>query len=77
MGNTKLLISSSNYAKRQLNVCSGGDLCSPFFSNVLETPCMRVGRLMNEGRFPAGGRFHFLLPSQTLPLLAKLLNMNI
>ena len=67
-----MLISSSNYAERQLNVCSGGDLCSPFFSNFSETPCMKVGfnvrislRLMNEGRFPAGGRFHFLLPSQT------------
>ena len=22
---------------------------------------------MNEGRFPAGGRFHFLLFSETLP----------
>ena len=41
---------------------------------------------MNEGRFPAGGRFHFLLSPETLPLLAgnslsliqkaKLLNMN-
>ena len=94
MRNTALLIYSSKYAKRQLNVCSGGDLCSPFFSNFSETPCMKVGFdvrislvcLMNEGRFPAGGRFHFLLPSQTLPLLAgnslsviqkaKLLNMN-
>ena len=84
-----MLISSSNYAKRQLNVCSGGDLCSPFFSNFSETPCMKVGfdvRIMNEDRFPAGGRFHFLLPSQILPPLAgngllviqkaKLLNMN-
>ena len=43
MGNTTLLISSSNYAKRQLNVCSGGDLCSPFFSNFSETSCMKVG----------------------------------
>ena len=32
-----------NYAKRQLNVCSGGDLCSPFFINFSEPPCMRVG----------------------------------
>ena len=43
---------------------------------------------MNEGRFPGGGRFHFLLSSWTLPLIAdagnslsviqkgKLLNMN-
>ena len=47
---------------------------------------MYFPHLMNEGRFPAGGRFHFLLPSQTLPLLAgnsllvirraKLLKMN-
>ena len=66
MGNTTLLISSSNYAKRHINVCSGGDLCSPFFSNLSETPCVKIGfeckdflRLMNEGRFPEGGRFHF------------------
>ena len=38
-----LLISSSNYAKRQINVCSGGDLCSPFFSNFSGTPCVKVG----------------------------------
>ena len=41
---------------------------------------------MNETRFPAGGRFHFLSSSETLPRLAgnsllviqkaKLLNMN-
>ena len=30
IGNTTLLISSSNYAKRHINVCSGGHLCSPF-----------------------------------------------
>ena len=28
--------------KRHLNVCTGGDLCSPFFSNFPETPCMKV-----------------------------------
>ena len=39
MGNATLLISSSNYAKHQINVCSGGDLCSPFFSYFSETPC--------------------------------------
>ena len=43
-------------------------------------------RLMNEGRFSAGGKFHFLLSSEILPLFAenslyviqkaKLLNMN-
>ena len=43
MENTALLISNSNYAKRHINVCSGGDLCSPFFSNVSETPSMKVG----------------------------------
>ena len=41
--NTTLLISSSNYAKCQLNVCPEGDLCSPFFSNFSETLCMKVG----------------------------------
>ena len=52
---------------------------------------MKIGfesflRLMNEGRFPEGGRIHFLLSSCTLLLLArksllviqkaKLLHMN-
>ena len=35
--NITFLISSSNYAKGKLNVCSGGNLCSPFFSNFSET----------------------------------------
>ena len=43
MGNTALLISSSNYAKRHINVCTGGDLCSSFSSNFSETHCMKVG----------------------------------
>ena len=43
MGNTALSISSSNYAKRHINVCSGGNLCSPFFSNFSETSFMKVG----------------------------------
>ena len=43
MGNTTLLVSISNYAKRLINVCSGGDLCSPFFSNFSETPCVKIG----------------------------------
>ena len=30
-------------AKRHTNVCSGGDLCSPFYSNFSETPCIKVG----------------------------------
>ena len=67
MGNTRLLISSSNYAKRHINVCSGGDLCSPFFSNfsIWDTLCedwfwcKDFLRLMNEGRFAESGRFHF------------------
>ena len=42
-GNATLLISSSNYAKHHINVCSGGDLCSPFISNFSETPCVKVG----------------------------------
>ena len=43
MGNTTLLISSSNYAKHHINVCSGGDLCSPFISIFSETLCVKVG----------------------------------
>ena len=43
MGNTTLLISSSNYSKHHINLCSGGDLCSPFISNFSETPCVKVG----------------------------------
>ena len=35
MGDTTLLISNSNYPKLHINVCSGGDLCFPFFSNFL------------------------------------------
>ena len=38
MGNTTLLIYSSNYAKCQLNVCSGGDLCSSFLAIFLKHP---------------------------------------
>ena len=67
MGNITLLISSSNYAKRHINVCSGGDLCSLFLATFLRHP-LKVGfdvRIslvcMNEVRFPAGGRFHFLV----------------
>ena len=43
MGNTTLLISSSNYAKHHINVCSIGDLCFPFISNFSETPFAKVG----------------------------------
>ena len=77
----ELLKNGKNYIvdfqfKGHINVCSGGDLCSPFFSNFSETPCVKIGfedflPLMNEGRFLEGGRFHFLLSSQTLLLLAK------
>ena len=72
MGNITLLISSSTYAKCHINVCAGGDLCSLFSSNSFETPCMKVGfdvRIfliwMIEECFPEGGRFHFLLSSET------------
>ena len=77
MGNTTLLISSSNYAK----TCAQEVICVPrFLAIFLKHP---VWRLVS---FPAGGRSHFLLSSWTLPLLvgnsllviqkAKLLNMN-
>ena len=76
-GNTTLLISSSNYAKRHINVCLRGHLCSLFFSNFSEIPCVKIGfyvndflRMMNESRFPECERFHFLLSSWTLLLLA-------
>ena len=42
-GNTTLLISSSNYAKRHINVCSGDDLCSPVLAIFLKHPVMKVG----------------------------------
>ena len=42
-GEITLLISSSNYVKRHINLCSGGDLCSPFFSNFSETLCVKAG----------------------------------
>ena len=35
MGDTTLLISSSIYAKRHINTCSGGNLCSPFLAIFL------------------------------------------
>ena len=43
VGNTALLISISDYAKCHINVRSGGDLCSPFFGNFSETPCLKIG----------------------------------
>ena len=43
MGNTALFISSSNYAKTPYICVTGGNLCSPFFSNFSETLCMKVG----------------------------------
>ena len=67
-----------------MNVCLGGDLCSPFFSNVSEIPCVQIGfnvndfiRMTNESRFPECGRFHFLLSSETLLLLAGTAVVNI
>ena len=48
-GCPKILLKMGNIAfpiettlKRHINVCTGGDLCSPFFSNFSETPCMKV-----------------------------------
>ena len=54
---------SSNYAKRHINVCSGGDLCSPLFNNFSETPYMKVGldvrislvRVLSTGGGGGGG----------------------
>ena len=51
-------VESLNHAKRHLNVCSGGDLCSPFFDNFSETHCIKVGldvrtsliRVLSTGR---------------------------
>ena len=40
MGNTAFV---DFQFKLCLNVCTGGDLCSSFFSNFSETPCMKVG----------------------------------
>ena len=89
LGNTTLLISSSNYAKRHINVCLGGDLCSPFFSNFSEIPCVKIGfnvndflRMMNESRL--GDSIFFCLPrlystcgdSLFVIQKAKLLHMN-
>ena len=49
---------SSNHAKRHINVCSRGDLCSLFFNNFSGTHCMKVGldvrislvRVLSTGR---------------------------
>ena len=49
---------SSSHAKCHINVCSGGDLCSPFFNNFSETHCIKVGldvriflvRVLSTGR---------------------------
>ena len=38
MRNITLFISSSNYAKHHIRVCSGGDLCSPFLAIFLKHP---------------------------------------
>ena len=49
----------------------------PVFSNFSEIPCVKIGfnvndflRMMNESRFLECERFHFLLSSWTLLLLA-------
>ena len=38
-----LILLVSQKIARNINVCSGGDLCSPCFGNFSETPCMKVG----------------------------------
>ena len=51
-------VESSNHAKRHINVCSGGDLCSPFINNFSETHYIKVGldvrislvRVLSAGR---------------------------
>ena len=42
MGSTALLIRVQTMLNCHINVCTGGDLCSPFFSNFLETLCIKV-----------------------------------
>ena len=49
----------------------------PVFGNFSEIPCVKIGFnvndflcMMNESRFPECGRFHCLLSSWTLLLLA-------
>ena len=36
--NGRDFVENSNYAKRHINVCSGGDLCSPFLTIFLRHP---------------------------------------
>ena len=79
MGNTTLLTSSSIYAKRHINVCSGGDLCSPFLSNFSETPCVKVG--FDVKGFPSrtifpevGDSIFFCLPRPYLNLRGTVLS---
>ena len=38
----KLLNNGEHYIV-YINVCSGGDLCSPFIGNLSETPYVKVG----------------------------------
>ena len=51
--------------KRHINVCTGGDLCSPFFSNFSETPCMKVSFDVRISPW----EIVFSFVSKTLPLL--------
>ena len=66
VGNTTLLISSSNY----INYINVWRFVFPVFRNFSEAPCYEgwiwckeFPRLMNKGRFHAGGRFHLLFSS--------------
>ena len=58
-------------------MCAQEEICVPCFLAIFRNTlyegwfcCKDFPRLMNEGLFPGGGRFHFLLSFQTLPLLA-------
>ena len=72
MGNSALLISSSNYAKTPYKcVHRRRFVFCVFFSNFSDAPCMKVGfdvrisprLMMNEGRFPqVGDSIFFCLP---------------
>ena len=70
MGNTAMLFSSSNYAKKPYECVHRRRFVFLVFSNFSETPCMKVDFdvrispcLMNEGRFPqVGDSIFFCLP---------------
>ena len=43
LNNGEHYIVDFQFKLHHINVCSGGDLCSPFVSNFSETPCVKVG----------------------------------